>query len=216
MTRRAIAKRFGWAVVASASSVAWLVGCRASGEAPATHRADVTMARDGGAAGADGDGLPCDVGRLLVTRCQGCHSAQPSAPMPLVTHADLVAPSKSDPARKVFELALDRISSTTSPMPPSTPMGADEVALFSAWAKAGAPRANCVASGIDGGARDASVPECALASDCPGDLVCRSGFCDVECVTDKDCFVTWTCEETRCRPPEGPADAGPPATDGDL
>lgn len=42
---------------------------------------------------------------------------------------------------------------------------------------------------------------CVRATDCPGNLVCKNGICAAECVTDKDCFVTWTCIDNRCNPP---------------
>src|SRR5207302_2043348 len=57
--------------------------------------------------------------------------------------------------------------------------------------------------------------------DCPADLICVRGACTLECVTDKDCFVTWTCQASRCHPPEPPpppdagldAESGAPPTD---
>ena len=47
---------------------------------------------------------------------------------------------------------------------------------------------------------------CVHATECPDNLVClRSGVCGPECVQDKDCFVTWTCDpkNSRCTPPDG-------------
>jgi hypothetical protein len=138
--------------------------------------------------------------------------------MALVTYDDLTAPALSNPARKVFEVALARMQSTTSPMPPGAPLAAEDFAAFTAWANAGAPRTSCAPDVADGGRRDANLPECVLSSDCPGVLVCRAGVCDVECVTNKDCTATWTCEETRCVPPSRSpgVDAGDRATYGDL
>ena len=58
-------------------------------------------ASGGGVGGAGGstttvaNGIPCDVATLLQNRCVGCHSNPPinGAPMPLVTYANLTAPS---------------------------------------------------------------------------------------------------------------------------
>jgi hypothetical protein len=192
--------QLAWALLAGVASLGCLLGCRASGEAPSHHLADDLRAADAGDAGPNG-GLPCDVEQLLSTRCQGCHSAHPSAPMPLLTYADLAAPSKSDPTKRVYTLALERMKSTARPMPPSAPLGASDLGAFEAWIQAGATNSSCVTEVAEGGAHDAGLPECVFASDCPGDLICRNGTCDVECVTSKDCTPTWTCEETRCHPP---------------
>ena len=207
-----VSKHFHWALLASAAAAAGLAGCNTS----SVPQLDWQAAAAGADAGAAGGGLPCAIADLLATRCQGCHSAHPSAPMPLVTYGDLDAPSKSEPSRKVRDLALERMGSPSAPMPPSAPLGADDVAVFAAWLKAGAARATCGTDTGDRGARDASGPECALASDCPGALICRAGVCDVECVTEKDCPTTSTCEETRCRPGVAAPDAGPVVTWGDL
>src|SRR5262249_32646076 len=144
-----------------------------------------------------GSGLPCDVGQLLANNCQVCHSAaHPTAPMSLMTYADLHAPAPSDPSKKVYEVALTRVSKKQ--MPPTAPLDDDAIAIFAAWANAGAPEGECSTDTSDGGT---PPPECMIASDCPGTLICRSGHCDVECVSDKDCTPTWTCDETRCTPP---------------
>ncbi|RYZ61487.1 MAG: hypothetical protein EOP08_13420 [Proteobacteria bacterium] len=34
---------------------------------------------------------------------------------------------------------------------------------------------------------------CTYATECPGTLVCLDGVCAIECLEDKDCFVTWAC-----------------------
>ena len=213
---RSSSRHLSWALLAAAASAAVVAGCNTSSvpqldwqPSPSGADADGGGAADAGTAG---DGLPCAVAELLASHCQSCHSAHPSAPMSLLCFADLDAPSKSNPARKVYEVALERISSTTSPMPPSAPMRADDIAVLAGWVHAGAAKATCAAGGREGGARDASGPECALASDCPGALICRAGVCDVECVTAKDCPATFHCEETRCQPPSPSADGGVVAT----
>src|SRR4051794_6041691 len=65
------------------------------------------------------NGLPCDVAEVFARHCQTCHSQTPQygAPMPLVTHANLMAPAKSDPARRVFERVSARIHDDARPMP---------------------------------------------------------------------------------------------------
>ncbi|MDB4943679.1 MAG: peptidylglycine alpha-amidating monooxygenase [Labilithrix sp.] len=196
--------RMGWigsALVLACSTLgaAWLGGCNTmNGPDFGVHdvtASDDDTAGDGGAANAGGSGIPCDVGAVLKSRCQSCHSSHPSAPMPLITLADLQAPARSDASKKVYELALERMTSATNPMPPSQPLAAEEIAAFAAWAHAGAPKTQCATDTAEAGT------ECIIASDCPGALVCRAGTCDVECVTDKDCTATWTCEESRCQPP---------------
>jgi len=70
---------------------------------------------------------------------------------------------------------------------------------------------------------------CVLATDCPTDLVCLdTRVCGPECLTDKDCWKTWSCQPQgaqgfgRCvpdgyTPPGGDAgDAGPGSSSGAL
>jgi len=175
----------------------WIAGCSSS---PARdHRID----------GGDAEGgLPCNVEQLLVARCTTCHSATPTAaPMPLLTYADLVAPSKSDPSRRVVDVALERVAGKT--MPPGAALAADDVAVLRTWIATGTPRAICVKA--DAGAAtwsDASGPECAQTSDCPGALVCRNGACDVECKADVDCTDGASCIDTRCQTKKDTASYG--------
>lgn len=58
---------------------------------------------------------------------------------------------------------------------------------------------------------EAPEPEgtrCLHSTDCPGDLVCKEQVCTAECVSDKDCVLTWTCKALqpggagRCHPPQ--------------
>ena len=159
-------------------------------------------------------GLPCDVAALLATRCGSCHSDPPGggAPMGLVTYAQLLAPSVGDPTRTVAQVALARMRDTSRPMPPANVLPETDVAPFASWLEAGAPALGCVAEDAPTASHDAG-PECVLASDCPGELVCRDGFCDVECVKDKDCVATWTCKHTRCQPPSIGGSASHDGTD---
>ncbi|MBK9259714.1 MAG: peptidylglycine alpha-amidating monooxygenase [Polyangiaceae bacterium] len=102
----------------------------------------------GGSGGSGGSGsgssdFPCDVKDIVVAKCQGCHSAQPiyGATMPLMTPADFAAPAKSDPSKKVAELASVRIHDAVKPMPPppTGPLDAGSLETLDAWLAAGAP-----------------------------------------------------------------------------
>lgn len=93
------------------------------------------------------DGLPCDVAALLASKCVSCHSNPPLANVPeaLVSYADLTAPSKGDPTISAAAMALQRMKSATSPMPPApaSPPTAAEIAAFEAWVTAGTPMGTC-------------------------------------------------------------------------
>lgn len=126
--------------------------------------------------GASGTGLPCLVQALLEEHCQSCHSQRPSAPMPLMTYADLVAKAPSDPKKRVVDVAVARVSSASAPMPPSGLLAASEASSLIDWAKAGAPRGTCEAAPLwDSGASNG--PECRVTADCPRGLTCVSGAC---------------------------------------
>jgi hypothetical protein len=99
-------------------------------------------------------GLPCDVQQLLENRCIGCHLGP--SPAALLTYADLTKAS-SDPTKNLAQKSLERMQSTTSPMPPApaAPPTATEVATFQTWVSAGTPMgAACTTPppGSDGGA----------------------------------------------------------------
>ncbi|APR76684.1 Hypothetical protein A7982_02031 [Minicystis rosea] len=91
-------------------------------------------------------GLPCEVDAILRRRCQSCHGDPPSfgAPMPLVSFADLHAPSTLDPAQKVYQRVAVRIHDDAAPMPPAPNALLDTAArrTLSRWIQAGAPAAN--------------------------------------------------------------------------
>jgi|GEM_PF-5870839 len=185
------------ALVAALIALASVGGCRASGEALVRDVGDAA-APSPSAAGGDGGGkdLPCDVEQLLAARCVSCHGEDPVGPMSLLTHADLAARSISDPTKSVAAVALERMRSAARPMPPSAQLPEADIATLAKWVEAGTPRVACIPTTLN--RPDGSAPECSLASDCPGDLVCRAGFCEVECVTDKDCFAGTVCRQTRC------------------
>jgi cytochrome c553 len=105
---------------------------------------------------APAEGLPCDVAKVLADACTDCHGAHPrgGAPNALVTYADLVAPSVSDPARSVAEVSLARMRATRDPMPPDGPLGASEIAILEKWVGGKMPKGSCGSKpvGPDGGA----------------------------------------------------------------
>jgi len=128
-------------------------------------------AGDGGAGGdaARGDGaavppsgLPCAVAQA-VAPCLSCHVAGGSGPMALVTYADLIHPALSDPTKSVAELAVERMGSTTAPMPPrpAAPASAAAIAALAVWIADGYPRGDCGAP--DAGALDAPSRDAPLA-----------------------------------------------------
>ena len=102
-------------------------------------------------------GLPCDVQAVLENRCIACHDGGKAVPM--LVYSDLAKKSSVDPTKTIAELALIRMQSTTSPMPPPPAVGpeADEIAIFDAWAKAGFPKEAkaCTDPPPDGGTLDA-------------------------------------------------------------
>jgi hypothetical protein len=199
---RAGARWTGAVVVLIASFFGCYTGPHAEWSDPAADGAH-TLGAEAGAAGAGATaGLPCEVEALLAARCTSCHTDPPTtAPMALVTYAQLTAKSASQPSRTVAEIALERMRDTAKPMPPANPLAEADLAAFASWVDAGAPASGCEADEIVSSSRRDAGPECVLASDCAGELICRGGTCDVECVNDKDCVPTWSCKATRCRPP---------------
>jgi len=150
MTRTALQK----SIALGAFLLGALVACtaetdpRATGDESPTsprpgQRSDDVNGGGGGQVETTKTGLPCDVDKILKTRCQTCHAADPryGASTALVTHADLM---KSGPgassAKKVFELVKDRVHDAARPMPPSPNpiLDAKEMATLDAWIAAGA------------------------------------------------------------------------------
>lgn len=116
-----------------------------------------------------GAGFTCEVQTLLATKCQVCHTDPPQggAQVPLLTVAQLIDWAVSDPNRSVASVAVDRIQSATSPMPPAffnNPVTPAEAAAFKAW--------------VDGnfvGSCAGSVPITATCTTCHGDTT-RAGI----------------------------------------
>lgn len=99
----------------------------------------------GSGGGAAQTGIPCDVATILANNCLGCHSNPPvaNAPMPLVTYADLAAPSPK--GGTYADRALVRMQDAVAPMPPApaAPVSAADIATFAAWINAGMPMGDC-------------------------------------------------------------------------
>jgi hypothetical protein len=105
-------------------------------------------------AGVAGD-LPCDVADVLTSSCTSCHGAPPTggAPMPLTSLAQLRASSPSNAAVTNGQASVQRMASTTSPMPPppAAPVAGAKQSAFSAWVSAGMQAGSC---GVDAGTPD--------------------------------------------------------------
>jgi mono/diheme cytochrome c family protein len=109
----------------------------ASSDATGEAAADVIIA---------GNGLPCEVQRLLARACWNCHGATPSsdAPMPLTTWYDFQAPARLDPTTNVGVRCLARMRNAANPMPPPpATLTAAEIDAFAAWLDAGMPPGTC-------------------------------------------------------------------------
>jgi hypothetical protein len=148
-------------------------GGDAAGDEPSGGGSRVGSGVDAGVpgtgAGSGGStGLPCDVDKVLATNCRSCHGAAPQfgAPMPLVTHADLLAASKSNPEKKVFELVSSRTHDPNRPMPPAPvqPLDATALGALDAWIKAGAP-AGTEQCNAGGGGSIPNLPKLSCTSD---------------------------------------------------
>jgi hypothetical protein len=88
----------------------------------------------------------CAVEAILEDNCQNCHNQDLlfGAPMPLITHADLMASTPFD-GRPAYLASLDRVRATVNPMPPppNEQLSAADIATLQAWVDAGTPSGNC-------------------------------------------------------------------------
>jgi hypothetical protein len=103
-------------------------------------------------------GTFCDVQAITQTyACVTCHAATPvaGAPMSLITCANFLAPAKSNPAKTVAEMVLERTTARTMPPAGLTPVSDADEAKIQSWVAAGsssscgapAPAAGCSADG---------------------------------------------------------------------
>jgi hypothetical protein len=94
-------------------------------------------------AGVDaGLNIPCEVARILESRCRICHDASTLAPPPaFALLAEFQQPSALDPARSMGEVAYERVSSLGQRrMPPASgqSLGEDELETLRSWLSTGA------------------------------------------------------------------------------
>ncbi|MEO6420994.1 MAG: hypothetical protein ABIP39_16400 [Polyangiaceae bacterium] len=97
-------------------------------------------------------GLPCDVQQVLENRCIGCHIGP--TPVALLSYANLTAPAPSDPSKTLAAKCVERLKSTTNPMPPppAVPPTLAELTVFDNWVNAGTPMGTTCTDGADAGA----------------------------------------------------------------
>jgi len=176
MNVRGLFRGFGFALLLTAA------GCSVS-TADVTSRGADTQTGGGDAApspspaarGTDGGAgdvaapaqtLPCDVSQVLETSCQSCHSSPPQygAPMPLVTYADLMAPSHSNPSLPVYRVVETRIHDDAAPMPqpPNPRLDAADTATLDSWVAANAPPGSGSCGAVDAGAGEDASPAAGL------------------------------------------------------
>lgn len=154
---------------------------------------EVDPANDGGGSSSGGEtstttppnqtGLPCNVDKVLANNCRKCHSSPPQfgAPMPLVTHADLTAASKSNPSKKVYELVVAKTTAGAAeamPPPPNAPLTPADKATLDAWAAAGAPSSTESCTSPEGGPVDPGVkctPNLPIGPATPYEMSASSG-----------------------------------------
>lgn len=102
-----------------------------------------------------------DIEPVIREACHLCHGSPPqfSAPMSLVTYEDMTATNAAN--TPFYEVAAFRIQAPSGRMPPPThsrQLTADEIAMITAWAEAGAPEGEPVPI-RDGGVRDGGTPD---------------------------------------------------------
>src|SRR3974390_2721411 len=140
--------------------VAGLVGGRSFGHS--SGQVNPTAGPPGTSQGGNEDGglpqlsdLPCAIAAILESECLGCHGPIPangaqdrldSPPAPL-------SPPRSQPSISYAQLALERMQSTTSPMPPAPYARATSTQIdqWSTWVSGGTQAGSCVPNGQDGG-----------------------------------------------------------------
>jgi hypothetical protein len=114
-----------------------------------TAGTSATGTTGGGAAPSAGNGLPCDVDKILKEKCQTCHG-EPlmSGPMPLITWADLQKDSTAKPGSKIAARVKARIADSKAPMPPTgrSPLTPAEKQILDAYIDGGAKQTACTTS----------------------------------------------------------------------
>ena len=145
------------------ASVRWVVGCVASivfanCGATTNGHPDVAMTDDSSAMSdvaidgphplaSPGDTLPCAVATVLARDCTGCHfTGSTLAPSSLLSRADLMSPSTTDPMRTVAQVSIQRMMDSANPMPPLPAAGepATTIAAFQQWVDSGLSMGSCM------------------------------------------------------------------------
>ena len=136
----------------NAGTLGGVAGSMAGRAGPATATAGKTGALAGvtamsGTAGAHAvaaDGVPCDVATIVGQHCATCHGTElkAGAPFALLSVQNFQAPSKSNPARPIYQVAQERVTATdpSHRMPPvSEPtVSPAELKVLGDWLAAGA------------------------------------------------------------------------------
>ncbi len=106
---------------------------------------DVRPGEGGSTQPPPGEGLPCDVARLMNDSCGACHGHPPAggAQTSLLTYEDLIQPALSDPSKTLAEDSLARMQDAASPMPPTGLLDAAAVEPLARWIADGMPQATC-------------------------------------------------------------------------
>lgn len=171
------------ATVLAAATAAFTAACGSSDAevGPAADGGGTTTTDGGTTTTPTSSGIPCDVDAILAKDCRKCHSSPPQfgAPMPLMTHADLTAAAKSNPAKKVYELVTAKIDDDASPMPPppNARLATAERDKIKAWVAAGAPASTEICGGTTNptGPTTACKPDLTLAPATPWDMPATPG-----------------------------------------
>ncbi|HET9035925.1 MAG TPA: hypothetical protein VFN45_06960, partial [Myxococcaceae bacterium] len=142
-----------WLVVVMGATAACSLGSY-SGDEPGAGGPPGNNIGDAGPIATPTD-LPCDVANFLVADCLLCHGPVPKngAPNRLDTLAALKAPAYTQPSKSNGALALERIQSASSPMPPVPYASATsaQISSFASWINAGMPAGSCAAPSPDAG-----------------------------------------------------------------
>jgi hypothetical protein len=129
-----------------AGAVAWGCGSAVDATQPTSNYGNPPGSGGGGGNGSQ-DGLPCDVANVIAAHCLDCHAStlKGGATMPLMSYADLAAPSAIDPAVSVAQRSVLRMNDAASPMPPGAGVSvpAADIAVLQAWVDAGLPMGSC-------------------------------------------------------------------------
>lgn len=85
----------------------------------------------------------------MIATCTSCHAtASPAGGVRIAGRDDLLATSSLDAAQTVADRSLARMKDGGSPMPPGSPLPADQIAVFEGWVQQGMPEGDC--SGVGG------------------------------------------------------------------